>query len=562
MIKATYLGLKKDKKKIIKPSEKFKFVFDWDTNEDTSKDINPLYNIKHDIRPQFGRGFIAGIDPKEQEKDYKKFLEIEKEKTGNEGVSKKLTTLEKAVLPSTHWSQKTPEQMSERDWRIFKEDFNITTKGGSIPYPIRNWKEAKFNSKILDAVVSVGYKDPTAIQMQAIPIALQGRDIMGIAETGSGKTAAYLLPMLQYILNQPPMTLEIESDGPYALIMAPSRELVQQIEHETIKFASICGLRCVSLVGGVSIEQQALALRKGCEIVIATPGRLNDCIASRYIVLNQCTYVVLDEADRMIDMGFEPQVNSVLDAMPSSSIKSEDEAEAARQEGSSGLYRTTIMYSATMPAGVERLSRKFLRRPAYVIIGEIGKAVDRIEQRVEWIKDENDKRRRLVDILTDGPAPPIIIFVNKKVNCDGIAKQLEKLGWRATTLHSGRNQLQREAAIEGFRNGRYEILIATDVAGRGLDVPGVTHVINYDMPKSIEDYTHRIGRTGRAGMSGLATTFVTGDDTEVLYDLKQMLTSTGNFVPNELASHPNAQCKPGTIPDKPTRRETVIYAKT
>ena len=562
MIKATYLGLKKEKKKIIKPSEKFKFVFDWDTNEDTSKDINPLYNIKHEIRPQFGRGYIAGIDPKEQDKDYRKFLENEEKRTGNEGITKKLSTLDKAVLPVKHWTQKALEEMTERDWRIFKEDFNISTKGGSIPVPLRYWKESKLHQRILDAIERVGYKEPTPIQMQAIPIALQGRDIMGIAETGSGKTAAFVLPMLQYILNLPPMTPDIEGDGPYALIMAPTRELVQQIEQETNKFAQFVGLRTVSIVGGVPIDQQITQLRKGCEIVIATPGRLNDCIDSRYLVLNQCTYIVLDEADRMIDLGFEPQVNAVLDAMPSSNIKSEDEVEALKQEGKIGVYRTTIMYSATMPAGVERLSRKFLRRPAYVIIGEVGKAVDRIEQRVEWVKGEEDKRKKLINLLTDGPPPPIIIFVNKKANCDGISKQLEKLGWRATTLHSGRNQLQREAAIEGFKAGRFDVLIATDVAGRGIDVPGVTHVINYDMPKNIEDYTHRIGRTGRAGLEGLATSFLTADDTDVMYDLKQMLSSGGNYVPSELANHPSAQYKPGSIPDRPQRRDTVIYAKT
>jgi ATP-dependent RNA helicase DDX23/PRP28 len=566
IIKNTYLGAKKEKKKIIKPSEKFKFVFDWDITEDTSRDVNPLYNTKHEIRPQFGRGYIAGIDPKEQTKDYKKFLQNELKETAkanaSETLSKKLSTLEKAEMPARHWSDKSLDEMTERDWRIFKEDFNISTKGGNIPHPIRKWKEAKMKPEILEAIERVGYKTPTPIQMQAIPIALQGRDIMGIAETGSGKTAAFVLPMLEYILNLPRMTPELEIDGPYALVMAPTRELVMQIEQECSRFASLCGLRTVAIVGGVNIDQQAFQLRKGCEIVIATPGRLNDMIESRYIVLNQCLYIVLDEADRMIDMGFEPQVNSVLEAMPATNLKSENEDEAAAQEGNPGRYRTTIMYSATMPAGVERLSRKFLRRPAYVIIGEVGKAVDRIEQRIEWAKDENDKRRRLTELLTEGPPPPIIIFLNKKTTCDSVAKQLEKQGWRAVALHSGRNQLQREAAIDGFRNGRYDILIATDVAGRGIDVPGITHVINFDMPKSIEDYTHRIGRTARAGASGLATSFLTNDDSEVMYDLKQMLQHTNQFIPNELANHPAAQVKPGTVTEKPkARKDTVIYAK-
>lgn len=368
--------------------------------------------------------------------------------------------------------------------------------------------------------------------------------------------------MLEYILKLPKLTPETEQDGPYAIVLAPTRELVLQIEQETKKFSAFCDVRTIALVGGVSIEEQGFALRRGCEIVIATPGRLNDCIDSRYIVLNQCNYVVLDEADRMIDMGFEPQVITILEAMPSSSLKSENEEEAAQQESSGiGKYRTTIMFSATMPVGVERLARKYLRRPAYVVIGEIGKAVDRIEQRVEWV-NEPSKFKRLQEILAEGPPPPIMVFCNKKKSCDAIAKYLEKLGWKATTLHSGKSQQQREASIEGFKANKYEILIATDVAGRGIDVRGVTHVINFDMPKSIEDYTHRIGRTGRAGMEGLATSFLTTEDTDVLYDLKQMLIKTHNIVPQELDKHPAAQCKPGTIPDRKPRRETIIYAKT
>jgi ATP-dependent RNA helicase DDX23/PRP28 len=416
----------------------------------------------------------------------------------------------------------------------------------------------------LDAIAKVGYKDPTPIQRQAIPVGLQGRDIMGIAETGSGKTAAFVLPMLQYILNLPKMSPETEIDGPYALILAPTRELAVQIEQETIKFARYCDIRTVCLVGGTPIEEQAFALRHGCEIVIATPGRINDCIESRYLVLNQCTYVVLDEADRMIDMGFEPQVNSVLDAMPVTNLKAEDEHQAAQQENLAvkGLYRTTIMYSATMPVGVERLARKYLRRPVHIIIGEIGKAVEKIEQRVEWVKDDSWKLKKLMDVLTEGPPPPYIIFMNQKKNCDYVAKKIEsQLGLRTTSLHSGRGQQQREIAIEGFKAGRYDVLVSTDVAGRGIDVKGVTHVVNYDMTKTIEGYTHRIGRTGRAGAIGLATSFVTPEDTEVMYDLKTMLTNSGNPCPLELTNHPAAQYKPGTVPDKKPRRDTIIYAK-
>jgi len=319
------------------------------------------------------------------------------------------------------------------------------------------------------------------------------------------------------------------------------------------------------LVGGQSIDEQGFLLRKGCEIVIAAPGRLFDCIERRYIVLNQCYYVVLDEAYRMMEAGFEPQVNAILDAMPATNLKSENEEEAERQEREfiTGVrrYRITTMYSATMPAAVERLARKYLRRPAAIAIGEAGKTVDTIRQAIEFVHNENDKRKKLERLLETGPAPPIIIFANKKKSCDVIAKHLEKIGYKATALHSGRQQEQRELAMEGFRSKRFDILVATDVAGRGIDVKGVTHVINYDMPKTIEDYTHRIGRTGRAGESGLATSLLMNEDTDIMYDLKAMLVNTNNHVPPELAKHPAAQYKSGTVPDRPKRSETVIYAK-
>eukprot|EP01120_Amphizonella_sp_Union-15-10_P015330 TRINITY_DN786_c0_g1_i4.p1 TRINITY_DN786_c0_g1~~TRINITY_DN786_c0_g1_i4.p1 ORF type:complete len:811 (+),score=227.65 TRINITY_DN786_c0_g1_i4:64-2496(+) len=573
-IKEQYLGVKKKKKKVVKPSEKFKFVFEWDLSEDTSRDTNPLYNNRTELRPLFGRGFLGGIDKREQIKQYREILtkkerearrlkdkeatkEIQKEKDKWE---KELRRLNKKADTGKHWSKKTLAEMTDRDWRIFREDYNITTKGGGIPLPIRDWEESHLPSWLLDAVKEAKYKKPTPIQMQAIPIGLQGRDILGVAETGSGKTAAFVLPMLVYIKKLPKMNSKNASDGPYALILAPTRELALQIESECSRFAKYAGIRCVSLVGGQAIEEQAQALRGGCEIIIATPGRLNDCLESRYIVLNQCNYVVLDEADRMIDMGFEPQILSILDAMPKEKQKSEDEAQAEQQEKDhKNIYRTTIMFSATMPPSVERLAKRYLRRPAYVYIGEVGQAVDRIKQVVEFVKSESDKKRRIESLLLDGPAPPIIVFMNQKKGCDAISKYLCKLGYRATTLHSGRTQEQREWALEEFRAGRIDVLVATDVAGRGLDVKGITHVINYDMAKNIEDYTHRIGRTGRAGMEGLATSFITNEDAEIFFDLKNMLQKTGNPVPPELANHPASQYKAGTV--QQTRRDTIIFAQ-
>lgn len=262
-----------------------------------------------------------------------------------------------------HWSEKQLIDMTERDWRIFKEDFDISTRGGNIPLPIRSWKESTIPQKILDVISSVGYKEPSPIQRQAIPIGMQNRDILGVAETGSGKTAAFVIPMLAFISQLPRLTSDNYHLGPYALILAPTRELVQQIEQETVKFARGMNFTAVSIVGGHTIGEQAFSLRDGAHIIIATPGRLRDMIDRRILVLSQCTYIVLDEADRMIDLGFEDDVNFILDQLPLSNLKpdsedAEDISILQRQLGNDRIFRQTVMFSATMPSAVEKLSKK------------------------------------------------------------------------------------------------------------------------------------------------------------------------------------------------------------
>lgn len=570
-IKEQYLGTKKPKKRVIKPSEKFRFSFDWENTEDTSRDMNALYQNPHDAQLLFGRGFRAGVDRREQKKlAAKNEKDLREQIRTKEGIEEKPEEAaaqrkreEAANVYDTfdmrvdrHWSEKKLEEMTERDWRIFREDFNISYKGSRIPRPMRNWEEGNLTSELLKAVSKAGYKKPSPIQMAAIPLGLQQRDVIGIAETGSGKTAAFVLPMLTYISRLPPMTEENEAEGPYAVVMAPTRELAQQIEEETIKFAHYLDIRVVSIVGGQSIEEQGFKLRQGCEIVIATPGRLLDCLERRYAVLNQCNYVVLDEADRMIDMGFEPQVVGVLDAMPSSNLKPENEDEELDEKR---IYRTTYMFSATMPPAVERLARKYLRNPVVVTIGTAGKATELITQHVMMLKD-GEKMSRLERLLHDLGDKTAIVFVNTKKTADSLARHLDKVGYKVTTLHGGKTQEQREISLEGFRNKRYNILVATDVAGRGIDIPDVAHIINFDMPSNIEMYTHRIGRTGRAGKTGVATTFLTHHDSDVFYDLKQMLTQSNSPVPPELARHEASKFKPGTIPDRPPRRNDTVFA--
>ncbi|XP_075980409.1 putative ATP-dependent RNA helicase DDX23 [Anticarsia gemmatalis] len=570
-IKARYLGIVKKKRRVRRLNDR-KFVFDWDASEDTSNDYNALYKERHQVQ-FFGRGHIAGIDIKSQKKDYSKFygnllekrrteLEKEQEKSRLRKVKKKE---DKQKWDDRHWSEKDQDEMTERDWRIFREDYNITIKGGKIPNPIRSWKEAGFHPDIMDIISKVGYKSPTPIQRQAIPIGLQNRDIIGVAETGSGKTLAFLIPLLTWIQSLPKSErMEDADQGPYAIILAPTRELAQQIEEETNKFGIPLGITSVVVVGGLSREEQGFKLRLGCEIVIATPGRLIDVLENRYLVLTRCTYVVLDEADRMIDMGFEPDVQKILEYMPVSNIKpdtdaAEDASLLLANYNSKKKYRQTVMFTATMPPAVERLARSYLRRPAIVYIGSVGKPVDRTEQ-VVYMIGENEKRRKLTEILQRGVEPPIIIFVNQKKGADVLAKGLEKLGFNACTLHGGKGQEQRDFALASLKNGSKDILVATDVAGRGIDIKDVSMVINYDMAKTIEDYTHRIGRTGRAGKTGKAISFVTKEDSALFYDLKQvLLTSSVSTCPPELMNHPEAQHKPGTVVTK-KRREEMIFA--
>jgi len=565
-IRERFMGGERKKRKIRRLNEK-KFVFEWDASEDTSHDINPLYAHKHDAL-LFGRGMIAGIDVKEQKRQRSKFYDdllerrrnIEEKDRAGQLLEKQKKKERKAAWDDRHWTEKSLNEMKERDWRIFKEDFNITTKGGNIPNPIRSWKESNLPKNILSIIKEVGYDEPTPIQRQAIPIEIENRDIIGVAETGSGKTASFIIPMLVYISQLPPITEDNMADGPYALILAPTRELVQQIEEEAIKFAKPLGYNCVSLVGGHAVEGQAFNLRNGAEIIMATPGRLKDCLDNRILVLSQCTYVVMDEADRMIDMGFEADVNFILDQLPVSNIKPDtDEAEnTLTNRVNKTLYRQTVMFSATMPPAVERLAKKYLRRPAIVNIGNVGQAVDTVEQIVEFINDDNRKRARLIEILNEDYKPPIMVFVNQKKGCDILYKALDKLGFRVTTLHGGKSQEQREYALLQLKNKVKDILIATDVAGRGIDVKNVSLVVNYDMAKSIEDYTHRIGRTGRAGKNGTAITFLSNYDTDVLYDLKQMIMKSSiSRLPPELANHEAAQTKPGTIKAKRKFEETI-----
>lgn len=606
LIREQYLGKRVKKKTVVKPSEKFSkiFQFEWEATDDTSQDINPIYNSRMSINPLFGRGYIAGVDLQEQRKTnaFNKTLvdkrqaeertaelqdgslthtELRERERARRRVAEDLKDAEMARnkrleassigLKGKHWKEKALEEMNERDWRIFREDFDILVRGGRAPMPLRSWEECKdkIPEPILRAISDLKYVEPSPIQRQAIPIGLEWRDVIGIAETGSGKTCAFVVPMLAYIANLPAYRRErLAEEGPLAMIMAPTRELAQQIEVECQRLSVHLGFKTVSVVGGQSIQDQGFHLREGVEMIIGTPGRMKDAIESRYLVLNQCNYVVLDEADRMVDMGFEQELNFVLDSM-AGLLKSEAEDEAYEQEEAArrgeALYRVTAMFSATMPAAVELMAKTYLRHPAIVSIGDrdSGKNM-RIEQVVEMCNEASKSSRLCALAQPKTPEDKFIVFVNEKKRCDMVARSLEKAGIRCSILHGGKSQDQREASLEQFRNGAFQVLVATDVAGRGLDIPDVTSVINYDMPAKIENYCHRIGRTGRAGKNGLATTLLTESDSEVFYELNQYLVQCEAAVPHALARHPAAAAPAGSITEggklAGSRRDTVLYA--
>jgi len=572
LIKQAYLGKKKKKKQTIPPSQKFKFNFDWDASEDTSEKNNNLYKNRHKISLMVGSGSFGGYDLEEQKKTNKETwrklagrteLKLDKYSGGLYDIlkarreAKKIRDKEKKERirrDYRHWKKKKLSEMTPRDWRILKEDFRISTKfGGKLPSPIRFWAEAGLPDSIMKSIRDAGYTKPYPIQRQAIPVGLTNRDCVGIAETGSGKTAAFVIPMLVYILQQPPMNRERAQDGPYALILAPTRELATQINGEVAKFAEYLDIKCMTIVGGVDIHMQSALAAHGMEVIIATPGRLLDSLNKRFLVLNQCKYIVLDEADRMIDMNFAGDIESIMDRMPVSNLRPLEETD----ENSNEIYRQTFMFTATMPNEVQRLSRKYLRNPVYITIGDPNKrAAANVTQHVIWTTD-SQKRKVLQELMDSKKVePPIMIFTNMRKACDTLVRYLRDQDIRgAEALHGGKSQEIRQIVLKKFHDGIVDVLVCTDVAGRGIDVKGVQAVINYDMARSVDDYCHRIGRTGRAEEKGEAFTLLTEHDHETFYDLRQLLLAGDFSIPRELDHHPEARRKPGDH----NKHKKIIY---
>ena len=352
----------------------------------------------------------------------------------------------------------------------------------------------KLHPLIAAGVQAIGYHTPTPIQSEAIPPILNGRDVMGLAQTGTGKTAAFVLPILERLLQEP-------RKGVRSLIIAPTRELAEQIHTSIVDLGQKTRLRSTSIYGGVSILPQIQKLRSGVEIVVACPGRLLDHINQRTINLSQVEVLVLDEADRMFDMGFLPDIRKIIRCLP--------------------VKRQTLLFSATMPDDIRKLAQEVLCKPITVQVGHTA-PVNTVSHALYPV-DQHLKTSLLLKLLHQTDTGSVLIFTRTKHRAKRVGQQLEKAGYRAASLQGNLSQNRRQAALDGFRQGAFQVLVATDIAARGIDVSSISHVINYDIPDTVDAYTHRIGRTGRAEQTGDAFTFITREDEDTVCSIERVL---------------------------------------
>ncbi len=355
---------------------------------------------------------------------------------------------------------------------------------------------------ILRAVAEKGYTTMSPIQAQAIPVVLAGRDVMGAAQTGTGKTAAFILPLLQRMLKHESASTSPARHPVRALVILPTRELADQVAEQSKLYGKYTQLRTTVVFGGMDMKPQTLELKKGVEILVATPGRLLDHIEAKNVALNQVEYVVLDEADRMLDIGFLPDLQRILSFLPKA--------------------RTTLLFSATFSPEIKRLAESYLVNPILIETARPNETASTVEQHFYNVATD-DKRRALTQIVKSRGITQAFVFVNSKLGCARLARSLEREGLRTNALHGDKSQDERLKALEAFKSGQVDLLVCTDVAARGLDIKDVPAVFNFDIPFGAEDYVHRIGRTGRAGASGLAVSFVSPSDGRLMGDLEKLL---------------------------------------
>ncbi|KAK2894139.1 probable ATP-dependent RNA helicase DDX17 [Channa argus] len=381
------------------------------------------------------------------------------------------------------------QRMSQYEVEEYRRKKEISVRGSGCPKPITSFHHAQFPQYVIDVLVQQNFKEPTAIQAQGFPLALSGRDMVGIAQTGSGKTLSYLLPAIVHINHQPYLE---RGDGPICLVLAPTRELAQQVQQVAYDYGKSSRIKGTCVYGGAPKGPQIRDLERGVEICIATPGRLIDFLEAGKTNLRRCTYLVLDEADRMLDMGFEPQIRKIVDQI--------------RPD------RQTLMWSATWPKEVRQLAEDFLKDYVQINVGALELSANHNILQIVDVCMDNEKDHKLIQLMEEIMAEKenkTIIFVETKKRCDDLTRRMRRDGWPAMCIHGDKSQPERDWVLSEFRSGKAPILIATDVASRGLDVEDVKFVINYDYPNSSEDYIHRIGRTARSTNTGTAYTFFT-----------------------------------------------------
>jgi ATP-dependent RNA helicase DDX46/PRP5 len=409
-------------------------------------------------------------------------------------------------------------EMTEEEVDELRADLeNITVKGKSPPRPIQKFAQGGFGAQIMQIINELQFSTPSSIQSQALPAIMSGRDTIGVAKTGSGKTMAFVLPMFRHIKDQPPLET---MDGPIGMIMAPTRELAVQIHRDCKPFLKALNLRAVCAYGGAPIKDQIAELKRGAEIVVCTPGRMIDLLAAnngRVTNLRRVTYVVMDEADRMFDMGFEPQITKIL-----MNVRPD---------------RQTILFSATFPPKMEVMARKALKNPVEILVGGKSVVAAEITQVVE-VREANTRFTRLLQLLGElfyeDDDIRCLVFVERQETADELFKELSKKNYASVSIHGGREQIDRDEAIQNFKQGVFPIMIATSVAARGLDVKQLKMVVNFDCPNHNEDYVHRCGRTGRAGNTGTAVTFVMPDQDRFAAFLVKSLTESKQEIPEDL----------------------------
>lgn len=421
-------------------------------------------------------------------------------------------------MPSTWTVPRYILEQGEQVWEKTRKEWHMEVEGFDIPPPLKRFKDMKFPKPLLEALEEKNIKRPTPIQMQGLPVALAGRDMVGIAFTGSGKTITFSLPLVMAALEEELRMPLLPGEGPVGIILAPSRELARQTFDVVSSFCERVSstpqyphLRTQLLIGGESTRDQVNAIQqKGVHAIVATPGRLRDLLKKKNMTLDICRYVCLDEADRMLDLGFDEEVGEIMNFFPH--------------------QRQTLLFSATFPQKFQDFARSTLVKPIVVNVGRAGAANLDVIQEVEYVKQE----AKIVYLLhcLQKTAPPVVIFCERKGDVDDIHEYLLLKGVDAVSIHGGKDQEERNEAIDLYKSGQKDVLVATDIAAKGLDFADIQHVINFDMPSEIENYVHRIGRTGRCGKTGVATTFINKSCEETtLLDLKHLLKEARQRIP-------------------------------